>query len=59
MLPFPGGGRGFDVPRDLLPEGAAPGDVFEVRFEAVEAETERMADENRRLLDEMLGRGEK
>lgn len=59
MLLYPDGERGFDTPRELLPEGASPGDVFEVRFEPVVEETKRLAKENRRLLDELLGRGEK
>ncbi|MEJ7820226.1 MAG: DUF3006 domain-containing protein [Rubrobacteraceae bacterium] len=59
ILPYPDGERTFDVPRELLPDGASPGDVFEVRFEPVVEETERLAEENRRLLDELLGRGEK
>jgi hypothetical protein len=44
------------VPRELLPRDARPGDVFEVSFVHDRAETERMADENRRLMDELLGR---
>ncbi len=59
ILPYPDGERTFDVPRELLPDGASPGDVFEVRFELIVEETERLAEENRRLLDELLGRGEK
>lgn len=58
LLLFPDGRRSFDVPRKLLPEDAAPGDVFEVSFEFDRAETERLARENRRLLDELLGKGE-
>ena len=41
---------------ELLPAGASAGDVFEVRFDRDRAETERLARENRRLLDELLGR---
>ncbi len=55
LLLYPDGRRSFDAPRELLPEGASPGDVFEVRFEHDRAETERLADENRRLMDELLG----
>lgn len=58
MLLFPDGRRGFDVPRELLPEDASPGDVFDVRFERDGGETARIAEENRRLMDELLGRGE-
>jgi len=55
LLPYPDGGRSFDVPRELLPHGVAAGDVFEVRFDRDREETERVAAENRRLLDELLG----
>ena len=55
LLLYPDGARSFDAPRELLPEGASPGDVFEVRFEHDPAETERIAEENRRLMDELLG----
>ena len=48
-------GRSFDAPRELLPEGAASGDVFEVSLERDTAETERLARENRRLMGELLG----
>jgi hypothetical protein len=55
LLLYPDGRRSFDAPRELLPAGASPGDVFEVRFEHDRAETERLAEENRRLMDELLG----
>jgi hypothetical protein len=55
LLLYPDAERSFDAPRELLPEGASPGDVFEVRFEYDRAETERLVAENRRLLDELLG----
>jgi hypothetical protein len=55
LLLYPDGRRSFDAPRELLPEGASPGDVFEVRFEHDRGETERLAEENRRLMDELLG----
>ena len=57
LLIYPEGRRSFDVPRELLPRQARPGDVFEVRFARDAGETERMAEENRRLMDELLGRG--
>ncbi|CAA9484183.1 MAG: hypothetical protein AVDCRST_MAG02-4869 [uncultured Rubrobacteraceae bacterium] len=57
VLPYPDGGRGFDVPREFFPEGASAGDVFEVRVEHVRGETERVAGENRRLLDGLAGGG--
>lgn len=56
LLLYPDGRRSFDAPRASLPEDAAPGDVFEVRFEPVPGEKERLADENRRLLDELLNK---
>lgn len=56
LLLFPEGRRSFDVPRELLPSEASPGDVFEVRFSHDVGETERMAEDNRRLMDELMGR---
>ncbi|MDP9457240.1 MAG: DUF3006 domain-containing protein [Actinomycetota bacterium] len=58
LVVYPEGRRTFDVPRELLPEGCGIGDVFEVRFVRDEGEAERAAAENRRLMDELLGRGE-
>jgi hypothetical protein len=58
LLLYPDGKRSFDAPREMLPEGSAPGDVFEVRFEPDTGERDRLADENRRLMDELLGRDE-
>jgi hypothetical protein len=55
LLLYPDGARSFDAPHGLLPEGAAPGDVFEAWFERDPAESERIARENRRLMDELLG----
>ena len=55
LLPYPDGKRSFDAPRELLPEDARPGDVFEVNVEHDREETERLADENHRLMDELLG----
>ncbi|BBL79143.1 hypothetical protein RxyAA322_09970 [Rubrobacter xylanophilus] len=56
LLLYPEGRRSFSVPREILPEGAAPGEVFGVRFERDAAETARCAAQNRRLLEELLGR---
>ena len=56
LLLYPEGKRCFDAPRELLPEGSRAGDVFEVSFARDERETERMAEENKSLLDELLGR---
>lgn len=56
MLLYPEGRRSFDVPRELLPPETKPGDVFEVSFVHDRQETERMAQENKRLMDELLGR---
>ena len=58
LVGYPEGRRAFDVPRELLPEGCSVGDVFEVRFVRNEDETERSSAESRRLMDELLGRGE-
>jgi hypothetical protein len=55
VLPYPDGGNGFDVPRDLFPDGASVGDVFDVRVEWERGETGRQAEENRRLLEELAG----
>jgi hypothetical protein len=55
LLLYPDRRRSFDVPRELLPAGASSGDVFEVRFEHDRDETQRLAQENRRLMDELLG----
>ena len=57
LILYPDGSRTFDVPRELLPEGASAGDVFGVGFEYDRAETERVAAENGRLLGELLGDG--
>ena len=55
LLLYPDGRVTFDVPRELLPAGASPRDVFEIRFEHDRVETEQLAGENRRLLDGLLG----
>jgi Protein of unknown function (DUF3006) len=55
LLPYPEGRTSFDVPREFLPEKVSAGDVFDVRFEYDKDETLRIAEENRRLLDELLG----
>ncbi len=56
MLIYPGGRRSFDVPQKLLPQDAQAGDVLEASFTHDREETERMAAENKGLLDELLGR---
>ena len=58
LLIYPNGKKSFDVPRELLPPESSPGDVFDVRFEPDREETARMAEENRRLMDKLLGRRE-
>ena len=55
LLLYPDGRRSFDVLRELLAENTQPGDVFEVGFSHDLEETERMAEENKRLWDELLG----
>jgi hypothetical protein len=57
LLLYPDGQRSFDLPRELLPEEVSAGDVFEVRFQYDREETLRLAEENRRLLDDLLGGG--
>ena len=57
VLPYPDGGNGFDVPRDLFPDGASVGDVFDVRVERDRGESRRQAEENRRLLEGLAGGG--
>lgn len=59
LLLYPEGKRGFDAPRELLPDDASPGDVFEMHFERDREESERLAEENRRLMDELLGKEER
>ncbi len=56
LMPYSEGARTFDVPRELLPAGASAGDVFEARFELDAAETERLGEENRRLLGRLIRR---
>ena len=57
VLPYPDGGRTFDLPREFLPGGASVGDVFDVRLAYDRGETERLAEENGRLLDGLAGGG--
>jgi hypothetical protein len=56
LLLYPDGRWSFDAPRELIPENAQPGDVFEVGFSHDREGTERIAEENKRLWDELLGR---
>lgn len=58
LLTYPEGERSFDMPREALPEGASPGEIFTVRFERDHDESRRMKLENQRLMDELLDRGE-
>jgi hypothetical protein len=58
LLLYPEGKQSFDVPRELLPEDARAADVFELSFSHDQRETERIAAENKSLLDELLGRDE-
>jgi hypothetical protein len=57
LLLYPEGRRSFDVPRELLPQEAKSGDVFDVGFVYDQREIEQMANENKRLMNELLGRG--
>ena len=54
LLPYPEGRRSFDVLQEPLPHEAKPGYVVEVSCVRDRWETERMADEGRRLMDELL-----
>ena len=56
LLLNPEGRQSFDMPRELLPEDARAGDALEVRFARYREETKRIAAENERLLDDLLGR---
>ena len=56
LVLYPEGRRSFDVPRELLPQGTREGDVLEVSFAHDREETERLATENKSLLDDLLGR---
>ena len=56
LLLYSEGRQSFDVPRELLPEDTRAGEVFEARFVRDREETERIAAENKRLLDDLLGR---
>jgi hypothetical protein len=56
LLLYPEGGQSFDMPRELLPEDARAGAGFEVRFARDRKETEQMAAEPKRLLDDLLER---
>jgi hypothetical protein len=50
LLPYPGEGRSFKVPRELLHEAVPDKDVCEARFEHDRGKTERIVRENRRPL---------
>lgn len=58
LLLYPDGRRSFDVLRELLAENTQPGDVFKVGFSHDREETERIAEENKRLWDKLLGRAD-
>jgi hypothetical protein len=55
VLPYPDGGNGFDVPKELFPSDASVGDVFDVWVERDRGESGRQAEENRRLLEGLAG----
>ena len=50
LLPYPGNGRSFKVPRVMLQEAVPAKDVCEARFEHDRGETERIVREDRRSL---------
>ena len=56
LLTYPEGRQSFVVPRELLPEDARVGNGFKALFAHAREETRRIAAENRRLLDNLLGR---
>jgi hypothetical protein len=56
LLLYLRGRESFGVPRELLPRNARTRDVLEVSFARDWRETERMAAENEKLLEELLGR---
>ena len=56
LLLYPHGRESFDVPRELLPGNARTRGVLEVSFARDWRQTERMAAESEKLLDELLGR---
>jgi hypothetical protein len=56
LLLYPHGRESFDVPRELLPGNVRTRDVLGVSFARDWRETERMAAENEKLLEELLGR---
>lgn len=46
-------GRSIDVPIDFLPPGIAPGDVLRATFERDDEATKRLAEETRKIQDEL------
>ena len=56
LLLNPEGRQSFDMPQELLREDAQAGDALEVRFARYREETKRIAAENERLLNDLLGR---
>ena len=56
LLLNPEGRQSFDMPRELLPEDARARAAFDARFARDREEIERMAVENKRLLDDLLER---
>lgn len=59
LIAYPSGRRTFDVPREALPPEAAPGDVYDLSFELDQEETDKLARENKRLMDELLDRDQR
>ena len=46
-------GASVDVPRAWLPDGVAPGDLLDVTFRRDEAATRKLADDTRKIQDEL------
>ena len=56
LLLNPEGWQSLDMPQELLREDARAGAALEVRFARYREETKRIAAENERLLNDLLGR---
>lgn len=57
VMPYSEGRKSFDLPVEFLPAGVSAGEVLEVRIERDLDKTERLVEENRRLLGGLKGGG--
>lgn len=55
LAPYPKGGRTFDLPATMLPDGAKPGDVFEMNLTLDAGKTREARGEAAEILEELLG----